>query len=658
MRWQTLVPFGLIIGIFSCGLGALALNIVSLESQIVQSITLNDAQTYAKAIKEFRTLYTSEVVERVRPHGIGVTHDYTNHPASIPLPATLSLLLGNRLGSTSEGAVRLYSRYPFPWRTAQGGPKDAFERDALDLLEVNPDRPFYQFETVNGKPVLRFAISDRMRKGCVDCHNTHPDSPKKDWKVGDLRGVLSVTRPLDEATVAARESLSLTVGFLMIFSVFGVLIIGFAGARHHRNAVLAAESAQETARINVSLQGEIVGRERAETERRALEDQFRHTQKLETVGLLAGGIAHDFNNLLQSLIGNIELAQMKADSESSVGPHLEQVLDLAQRASGLTNQLLTYSGRVPSRKEQLDLSALIADMEALLKTVGGGSGELTYELAQDLKAVNADNTQIQQVVLNLVTNAIEASASSAPTVSVSTRMVDLSKTELERSILGLDLPAGAYVELEVKNRGETLSQETIARMFEPFFTTKRTGRGLGLAVVHGIVKTHRGAIRVEHEEAGWTRIRLYLPASSAVVRARQGAKEMAQSIELSSTILVVDDEQALLDVVCDLLRSHGANVLAASSGGDAIELYQAQADRIDLVVLDLRLPDSSGVEVYHRMHQMNPDVRVILSSGYAADSEIAGLLESGAVQFLQKPYRLFMLLNMTHQILASSADES
>jgi len=188
----------LALGILACvGVVAVVWHLTRLSSELIEKTAIQGSARYAQALTEFRSLYTSEVVSRAKAQGMTITHDYKTQEGAIPLPATLSMLLGNRLEQASaDGAFRLYSDYPFPWRT-DGGPGDAFEREALRQLRAQPDVPYYRFEERNGEKVLRYATADFMRPSCVGCHNSHADSPKTDWKVGDVRGVLSITHPLE-----------------------------------------------------------------------------------------------------------------------------------------------------------------------------------------------------------------------------------------------------------------------------------------------------------------------------------------------------------------------------------------------------------------------------------------------------------------------------
>ena len=403
-------------GLAVVAFGVLLWNVWTLRENVVKSTALQDAKLYAQALAEFRTLYTSEVVQAVSQRGILVTHDYEQHEGAIPLPATLSMKLGERIGSHGSGAKsRLYSPYPFPWRKAEGGLRDEFARRAWAQLSAAPDEPIYDFEEVDGLLSLRYAIADRMRPSCVGCHNTHPESPKTDWKSGDVRGVLEVILPLDAAIVQTNPGLRRTFFLMAVVSVMGLsglaLVVGTLRRSSREAHVLAAE----TERVNQSLEAEIADRERLEEERRRLEEerrrleeQVQRTQKLESLGVLAGGIAHDFNNLLTPILSYVELVREEVPPESDAYDSLEEIDTAAARAADLCGQILAYSGRRPLATEFIDLNSVVEETAHLLEISISKKCVLEYELAPDLPPIRGDATQIEQIILNLITNASEA----------------------------------------------------------------------------------------------------------------------------------------------------------------------------------------------------------------------------------------------------------
>ncbi len=240
-------PIFLVAVLFLAGVAMTLSHLKGLQSQLVSMQALQHAKLYTEALAEFRTVYTSEVVERIRPSGIEITHDYHLREGAAPLPATLSMILGNRIGELeSGGESRLYSAYPFPWRSENGGLSDVFARDAWEALIRNPEEPFYRFETLGEREVLRYATADLMRPACVDCHNTHPDSPKVDWEEGDVRGVLEVITPLDAPLAAIRSGLVDTAVLMLFMVALGLVFVGMLmnslQRATHEAAVLTEES--------------------------------------------------------------------------------------------------------------------------------------------------------------------------------------------------------------------------------------------------------------------------------------------------------------------------------------------------------------------------------------------------------------------------------
>ena len=250
LAWHLRVvqhPIFLVAVLFLAGVAVTLTHVQGLQSNLVRMQALQSAKLFAETLAEFRTVYTSEVVERIRPAGIEITHDYHLQEGAVPLPATLSMILGNRIGALGSGAEsRLYSGHPFPWRSENGGLADIFAQDAWEALTRKPEEPFYRFETLGGREVLRYATADLMRPACVDCHNTHPETPKDDWEVGDVRGVLEVITPLDVPFAATRSGLVDTAVLMVIMVAIGLFLLGVMMNRlqraTHEAAVLTEES--------------------------------------------------------------------------------------------------------------------------------------------------------------------------------------------------------------------------------------------------------------------------------------------------------------------------------------------------------------------------------------------------------------------------------
>ncbi len=373
------------------------------------------------------------------------------------------------------------------------------------------------------------------------------------------------------------------------------------------------------------------------TERRRFEDRARHSQKLESLGVLAGGVAHDFNNLLTAILGSASLAIEETAPGAPVREHLSNVLAASERAAQLTRQMLAYSGRGQFFVEPVDLSRQVREITALLHATLGGNIELVLKL-QDDAFIEADAGQFQSVVMNLVINGAEAiGKQSAGTLVVSTCTQHLDDDYLADNLAGDNLRPGAYILLEVHDTGQGMDTATMARIFDPFFTTKFTGRGLGLAAVLGIVRGHKGAIKVYSHPGKGTTFKLFFPALPTANAYRVPA---APSTDFSgdATVLVVDDEPVVLKMAESTLRRYGYKVLVAANGREAVDLFRPCPEEIGLVLLDMTMPVLSGEETLRELRAIRPQVRVIVSSGY---NEIEALRRfgDGVAGFLQKPYR-------------------
>ncbi|OAI39148.1 hypothetical protein AYO38_08115 [bacterium SCGC AG-212-C10] len=376
------------------------------------------------------------------------------------------------------------------------------------------------------------------------------------------------------------------------------------------------------------------------TERRRAEEAMLQSQKLESLGVLAGGIAHDFNNLLVGILGNAGLALAELAPESPARETVQDIELAGQRAADLARQMLAYSGKGRFVVQRLALDSLVEEMTHLLRVSITRGAALSYRFAPDLPAVEADATQLRQVVMNLVVNASDAIGEQNGVITLTTGTMFADRAYLADSYMAPDAPEGEYVFLEVSDTGNGMDAETRARIFDPFFTTKFTGRGLGLAAVLGIVRGHRGAIKVVSEPGRGASFRLLLPPLSEpatpipTVRSRPGA------LRGSGTVLVVDDEETVRNVTARALELSGYQVLKAVDGFDAQRVFQEYRDEISCVLLDLTMPNCGGEEAFDAIRRIRPDARVILMSGYAEQEATEHFLARGLAGFIQKPYEL------------------
>ena len=392
---------------------------------------------------------------------------------------------------------------------------------------------------------------------------------------------------------------------------------------------------------------------RMEDERQQLQRKMVETQKLESLGVLAGGIAHDFNNLLTVIIANANLIRVTEEPELKE-EHLVAVETAGQRATELCRQLLTYAGRGSYVTGAIGLSELVQETAKLLEVSISKKARLVLLLSRDLPCIQADASQIRQVVMNLVINASEALGESSGEIRVSTYRgrFEASPGTLVHSFA--DLP-GDSVCLEVSDTGQGMEPDTLRRIYEPFFTTKFTGRGLGLAAVLGIVRACHGTLAVESVPGRGTTFRLYLPATAGRASPGQGAPPDAAVGETGGqrTILVADDEPEVLSTVENVLRHQGYRTVPARDGEEAVQQFAANPDQFAAVVLDLTMPGLDGAEALRKIRLISAKTPVLLMSGYSSQNVIDRLQGLQHIEFLQKPFTRSTLLAGVAKVLAA-----
>jgi signal transduction histidine kinase len=374
------------------------------------------------------------------------------------------------------------------------------------------------------------------------------------------------------------------------------------------------------------------------TEEAQLQRQLLQAQKLESLGLLAGGVAHDFNNLLTGILGNAHLALA-----SLVGPHpardcLEDVIQASELAARLTGQMLAYSGRGRLDVRAVDLSREVQGISALLQSSVSKNVQLVLDLAEELPPIEADPAQVQQVLLNLVINAAEAIGDRAGVVRVTTGASALRPDELLDLVSGAGMKAGVHPWLEVRDTGCGMDSATLGRMFDPFYSTKFAGRGLGLAAVLGIARGHRAGLRVRSEEGTGTTIRIYFPAGGSLVADAAAARVAAQQPMGQGLVLVVDDESIVRETARRALERAGFQVLLADSGRKAVEIFRTSRAEICLVLLDVTMPDASGLETFAELRRIEPELPILLSSGYTEEAAASACEGDPLAGFVPKPY--------------------
>jgi PAS domain S-box-containing protein len=422
------------------------------------------------------------------------------------------------------------------------------------------------------------------------------------------------------------------------------------------NAELESRVAERTVDLRAAqqLSEDLLRREQAA--RRAAEAsaaQSRHVQKLESIGVLAGGLAHDFNNLLHVVLGNADIALSRLPARSLAREPLEEVVRATIRAADLTRQMLAYSGKGAFVIRHLDLSNEVRELATLLRSAISKQASLVWELAPDLPPVNADATQIRQIVMNLITNASDSLQDAPGTITLRTGVVERQQlndpqfgtpVQDDEPLVEADEPLvegeEPFVYLEVSDSGAGMTPDTLQRIFDPFFSTKFAGRGLGLAALIGIVRSHNGLIRIRTEPGQGTRFRILLPAVARTARQTEGPPAARSGWQGSGTVLVVEDEEGVREVAERMLQEVGFNTITAVDGRDALEVMDRVSHSVTAVLLDLSMPQMGGQETFRHLREARPDLPVILMSGYTEEAVAQQFNGSGPgiTAFLQKPF--------------------
>jgi PAS domain S-box-containing protein len=377
----------------------------------------------------------------------------------------------------------------------------------------------------------------------------------------------------------------------------------------------------------------------AAAERQRLETRMQEAQKLESLGILAGGIAHDFNNVLTVILGNDALAMSDAEPGSRLARQLERIRSAARHAKALTSQMLTYSGNASVSLKPLDLSGLIEEISELLEDLISKQARLDLSLDHGRTGVEGDPTQLRQVILNLVTNASEALGDRPGRIAVRTGRMFAEADYLADTVGTSGLAAGEYATLEVSDPGDGIDEEVRKRIFEPFYSTKFTGRGLGLASVLGIVRSHRGAIKLTAGPEERTRFRVLLPLATGTAAPARMAVNEQRAEGRGITVLVIDDDAAVLELSQEFLQRGGLDVVTAPGGREALEILRSDTSNgIDAVVLDLAMPDLGGRETLVEIRRLRPELPVVVASGYGEQVSSERFPAEEIACFLRKPY--------------------
>ncbi len=397
---------------------------------------------------------------------------------------------------------------------------------------------------------------------------------------------------------------------------------------------------------------------KAEEEQLTMEKQVLQTQKLESLGVLAGGIAHDFNNMLTGILGNTTLAMMEIPDDCRARENLQKVEQISSHAAELCVQMLSYSGKGSVKVVPMDLNVLIKEMVRLLNVSIPGKVRFIQDFDSKMPPIDADATRIRQIVMNLITNAADAIGDREGVIKLSTGFGCFAAAELQSAYLDMVPADKEYVFLEVADNGCGMDEQTLIRLFDPFFTTKFTGRGLGMAAVLGIVRSHKGSLKIDSTPGIGSTIRIYFPASKERNLTARMDKMPLEPKQGKGTILVVDDNKSIRDIVSASLKTFGYTILTANDGSEGIEVFKDNQEKIQMVILDMIMPKLGGMEVYHEIKKLNPDIKALLSSGYTVEDISVSIDKDLNIGYLQKPFSISELLNSITNIMGNNNQET
>jgi len=408
----------------------------------------------------------------------------------------------------------------------------------------------------------------------------------------------------------------------------------------------------ELSKRNEELINEIADRKRAEEEKETLQVQLIQAQKMEAIGTLAGGIAHDFSNCLQAISSYVELTKFEKARDSQVLNYLSKILNIINNANNLTKQLLTVSRKIKSKLKPTNLNDQILQVQTLLERTIPKMIKVELDLEKDLKIIHADSGQIEQVLLNLALNASHAMPDEGK-ITIKTRNFGPAEN-IHATNWGTDRKESVL--LNIADTGHGIEKQVQDRMYEPFFTTKAPGlgTGLGLSMVYGIIKNHHGHIECESEPGAGTCFSIYFPVSKSENMLKDEIATKKEKIATGNeTILLIEDDESILDAVKRMLQHFGYTVTTATNGEKAIEIYLADQERIDLVILALNMPGMGGRKCLARLLEIKPELKTIVTSGYTSATNFKTVYDGGNAVFVKKPYQIEDLLRIIREVLDS-----
>jgi signal transduction histidine kinase len=667
-------------------------HIEKLSTSLIQTAALNNAELFSKALAEVRTLYTDDVVIKARQNGLKVTHDYFNRPDAIPLPATFSMKLGERIGDAHSGmSVRLYSDYPFPWRKNEGGPHDPFERDALRELTQNPNQPFYRFEVYQGRLSIRYAIADVMRARCVDCHNTHPDSPRTDWKLGDVRGVLELISPLDKANQHVQAGPQGTIILMVVMSSIGLLgfMLVFSKIRSStmetrrantelKQAVRSLDHKNEELSVTkrvVELTNEslVLRAQELEQAQRSAENLLRVMEVAQTHANTANqakseflaNMSHEIRTPMTAIVGYTDLL---LDPQQSPNEHLNCVQTIRRNSEHLLtliNDILDLSkieaGKMTIEQIKCSPSQVVFEVISLMRPRALGANlAINVEFITPIpEVIQSDPTRLRQILVNLVGNAVKFTETGGVRV-LGSLTVDPNTREPK-------------IKFEVIDTGIGMSQAQMQRLFQPFcqadnsMTRRFGGTGLGLTISRRLAQMLGGDIQVRSTPGQGTSFEVTvttgpLDGVPMIDRPTESVNHEAsrkptdpKSLKLTCRILLAEDGPDNQRLIAFHLRKAGAEVTLAENGRIAFDAAMKAVETgkpFDVILMDMQMPELDGYSATNLLRSKGYNKPIIALTAHAMAGDREKCLQAGCNDYTTKPIDVSKLIALINSFLS------
>ncbi|MDE1460865.1 ATP-binding protein [Spartinivicinus poritis] len=601
--------------------------ISSLQSQLVKSSAINSASLYSQALREFRSLYTSEVVTIAHQSGLKITHNYKEEKNAIPLPATLSILLGQRIGRHENGAkVSLYSPIPFPWRKNNIQTSSRFSQFAWQFLTQNPEQPFYRFEQVNSREVLRYATADVMHAGCVNCHNTHPDSPKKDWKLGDVRGVLEITLPVDKAIETSIQNLKGITLLLTVIGILGILAIGFVINKLRTNSLHLKQLVEERTAELATARDQALDASRAKS-------------------LFVANMSHEIRTPMNAVLGYAQILDQDDQLTNAHHEAIACILKAGNHLMEIINDILDLSkieaNAIELNIDSFSLHNLINTIAMMFKLRCQNKGlywRLDFQGDNSL-VVMGDEGKIRQVLINLIGNAV--------------KFTDQGEVSLKVVCQDNNL-----VYFEVNDTGPGIADDSKEAIFEIFQQgnagLEKGGTGLGLTLAKKQVEIMGGHLTFTSTPHLSTRFFFTLPLPKATQQ-KDSPLPIKQVICLKSNYtvnaLVVDDVADNRMLLVKLLTKIGAQTLEATNGLEALDKLQQYHP--DIIFLDINMPVMNGIEALNRIQttEAYQHIKVVAVSAASLAHDPNFYLGKGFHRYIAKPFHVSEIYQSLHELL-------